>query len=57
MIPSDNKLITEAYKIPYTEWMLIDDLIAEASSTKCKKMLERIKLQKFREEEYRNGDL
>lgn len=57
MIPSDDKLITEAYKVPYTEWMLIDDLIAKASSTKCKKMLERIKLQKFREEEYRNGDL
>jgi len=57
MTPREKHLIRDAYRTPYTEWMTIDKLIDKASSKECKKKLKEIRLSKFREEEYRNGDL
>ena len=53
----DKKLIENAEQIPYTDWSVIDKFIEKAESQETKERLRKIQLQKFREEEYRNGSL
>lgn len=49
----DKKLIEEAYKVPYTEWYLIDENAAETPEGKAR--LHSIASSKYHTEEYHAG--
>ena len=49
----DKKLIEEAYKVPYTEWYLIDEDAAE--TPEGKERLHSIASSKYHTEEYHAG--
>ena len=53
LIEKDKKLIEEAYKVPYTEWYLIDENVAE--TPEGKERLHSIASSKYHTEEYHAG--
>lgn len=52
MTENDRKLIAEAWKMPYTDWMDIEPMGARADTDECREWLHHIASSKYHTEEY-----